>query len=190
LKQAALKEVMMIERSCQAYIALGSNKEFNGLASKDIIVRAAKAVFDFAAWGEEGEICSSLYRSLAWLDPSDPPFVNAVMRIKTGLAPQALMAGLLAIEAGFGRDRQDQLKNAPRSLDLDLLAMGDLVIRGENEEALTLPHPRLSERAFVLVPLAEIAPDWRHPQSSIEIEDLLARLQQGATPLKDWPEKL
>ena len=180
----------MIEKSCQAYIALGSNKEFNGLASADIIVRAAKAVFDFAALREEGDIRSSLYRSIAWPDPSDPPFVNAVMSIETALAPQALMAGLLAIEAGFGRDRQDQLKNAPRSLDLDLLAMGDLLIRGKNEKALTLPHPRLSERAFVLVPLAEIAPDWCHPQSSIEIEDLLARLQQGAVRPKDWPEKL
>ncbi len=173
-----------------AYIALGSNKAFNGLAPADIIVRAAKAVCDFAAAGETGNICSSLYRSPAWPDPSDPPFVNGVMKLSTALAPQALMAGLLAIEAGFGRDRRAQCKNAPRSLDLDLLAMGDLVIKGQNAEELTLPHPRLAERSFVLVPLAEIAPDWRHPQTGAGIEDLLAGLAaKGAAP-GDWPEKL
>ncbi len=168
----------MIENIHPAYIALGSNKPFNGLAPADIIVRAAKAVFDFAALREEAAICSSLYRSPAWPNPSDPPFVNAVMKISTALAPRALMAGLLAIEAGFGRDRQGQARNAPRSLDLDLLAMGDLVIKGETENALTLPHPRLAGRAFVLVPLAQIAPDWHHPQTATAIKDLLARIQQ------------
>ncbi len=180
----------MIENIHPAYIALGSNKAFNGLAPADIIVRAAKAVINFAALGEEGTICSSLYRSPAWPNPSDPPFVNAVMKISTALAPQALMAGLLAIEAGFGRDRHNLKKNAPRSLDLDLLTMGELVVKGETEDALTLPHPRLAGRAFVLVPLAEIAPDWHHPQSSTAIKDLLARMQQRAARPVDWPKKL
>lgn len=105
---------------------------------------------------------SSFYATPAWPDESDPPFVNAAAQIETDLSPEALMAALHAIEAGFGRRRSK--RNAPRTLDLDLLAFHQ-ERRDGGGGGLALPHPRLSERAFVLVPVVEIAPDWVSPAS-------------------------
>jgi 2-amino-4-hydroxy-6-hydroxymethyldihydropteridine diphosphokinase len=95
---------------------------------------------------------SSLYRT-APIDSSGPDYLNAVVALDTTLAPQELLAALQAIELDHGRERP--YRNAPRTLDLDLLLHGDAVI---GTPTLTLPHPRLHERAFVLAPLAEIAP--------------------------------
>ena len=96
---------------------------------------------------------SSLWRS-APIDSTGPDYVNAVAAMDTGLSPDALLAALLAIEADHGRTRP--YRNAPRTLDLDLLLHGDTVLQ---TPALTLPHPRLHLRAFVLEPLAELAPE-------------------------------
>jgi 2-amino-4-hydroxy-6-hydroxymethyldihydropteridine diphosphokinase len=100
--------------------------------------------------------CSSLYctRPVGLVD--QPRFLNAVVVLETELAPRALLAELLRIEKEYGRDRGTSIVNGPRTLDLDILALGDLRI---NEPSLEIPHPRLAERAFVLVPLNEIAPD-------------------------------
>lgn len=95
---------------------------------------------------------SSLYRS-APFEAQGPDFINAVVELHTGLAPLALLAELQRLEAGAGRERP--YRNAPRTLDLDLLRHGDTTMQSD---VLTLPHPRLGERAFVLLPLAEIAP--------------------------------
>lgn len=95
---------------------------------------------------------SSLYRS-APVDASGPDFINAVVELDTRLEPQALLEELHRLEAGAGRERP--FRNAPRTLDLDLLCHGEVVM---NTATLTLPHPRMTERAFVLLPLAEIAP--------------------------------
>jgi len=97
---------------------------------------------------------SSLYRTdpVGYLD--QPDFVNAVAELETSLDPEALLEQLLMLEKQFGRKRST--RNAPRKLDLDLLLHGDRIMQTKN---LTLPHPRMAERAFVLVPLAEIAPD-------------------------------
>jgi 2-amino-4-hydroxy-6-hydroxymethyldihydropteridine diphosphokinase len=95
---------------------------------------------------------SSLYRS-APVDASGPDFINAVVELDTRLEPQALLEELHRLEAGAGRERP--FRNAPRTLDLDLLCQGEIVM---NTATLTLPHPRMTERAFVLLPLAEIAP--------------------------------
>lgn len=97
---------------------------------------------------------SSLYASapVGYLD--QPDFVNAVAQVETSLAPRALLAALLDIEHRHGRERS--FRNAPRTLDLDLLLYGDARF---HEDGLTLPHPRMHERAFVLLPLLEIAPD-------------------------------
>ena len=89
-------------------------------------------------------------------DTAQAPFINACIRLSTALEPQALLATLHGIEAEFGRDRANERRWGPRPLDLDLLAYDDLNVASD---ALTLPHPRLFERAFVLVPLVEIAPD-------------------------------
>jgi 2-amino-4-hydroxy-6-hydroxymethyldihydropteridine diphosphokinase len=101
---------------------------------------------------------SSLYRSAPVGHAAQPDFVNAVAEIETRLGAQALLGELLATEARFGRVRT--FPNAPRTLDLDLLLYGDRVIA---EPGLIVPHPRMHERAFVLAPLAEIAPDIAIP---------------------------
>jgi 2-amino-4-hydroxy-6-hydroxymethyldihydropteridine diphosphokinase len=124
---------------------------------------------------------SRWYRS-APVPPSDQPwFVNGVVAIETALEPAALLQVLHAIEARFGRVRREQ--NAARVLDLDLLAYDDRVSAEGKTPA--LPHPRLHERAFVLRPLAEIAPDWRHPRLRRTVEALLAGLppESAAEPL-------
>jgi 2-amino-4-hydroxy-6-hydroxymethyldihydropteridine diphosphokinase len=112
------------------------------------------------AFGELGAIAhtrlvrvSSLYRSAPVGYAEQPPFVNAVAEIDTDLTPERLLAELQAIEGRHGRRRS--FPNAPRTLDLDLLLFGDAIIRSERLE---VPHPRMHERAFVLVPLLEIAP--------------------------------
>lgn len=102
---------------------------------------------------------SSLYRS-APVDAHGPDYINAVVELDTKLAPLALLHQLQALEQRAGRQRP--YANAPRTLDLDLLTYGDAVLRSAE---LTLPHPRLQERAFVLLPLHEIAPHCVQPQS-------------------------
>lgn len=107
--------------------------------------------------------------------PSDQPwYINAVARVETRLAPLALLAQLLALECRFGRRRG--APNAARTLDLDLL---DYDGRRSAIQRLTLPHPRLHERRFVLAPLAEVAPHWRHPRLAMTASELLHRLPPG-----------
>ena len=99
---------------------------------------------------------SSDYSTPPWGDERHAPFVNACIEIETGLDPHALLFTLHRIENKFGRDRAGESRWGPRTLDLDLIAYDDVAI---DKPELTLPHPRLFERAFVLVPLVEIAPD-------------------------------
>ena len=131
-----------------AFIGLGSN-----LDAPESKLRAGLAAL---AALREGHLAaaSSLYRSapIGYAGQSD--FVNAVAQLSTGLAPQALLAALLGIELGLGRERS--FRNAPRTLDLDLLLYDADSI---TEPGLTVPHPRMHERAFVLAPLLEIAPN-------------------------------
>jgi len=98
---------------------------------------------------------SSFYRTPPWGNTEQPPFVNAVVELQTRLAPRVLLDLLIDIEARFGRDRSEGEKWGPREIDLDLLVYGEEQM---DEPGLHLPHPHLHERAFVLVPLAEIAP--------------------------------
>lgn len=108
---------------------------------------------------------SSLYRS-APVDASGPDYVNAVAEIATSLGPQALLAALQALEHAAGRERP--YRNAPRTLDLDLLLYGEQHIA---TPALTVPHPRMYERAFVLRPLAELAPQQVPPEALQAVQD-------------------
>jgi len=113
---------------------------------------------------------SAFYETRAWPNPADPPFINAVAAIDTALEPFPLLARLHELETSLGRKRS--AANAPRTLDIDLLDY-----RGRVEEGgVILPHPRLGERRFVLEPLAEVSPHWRHPVSGRTVQALLAGL--------------
>ncbi len=148
---------------------------------------------------------SRLWRSPSW-PPGGPDYVNAAAALWTGLAPGALLARLHAIEAAFGRERAARW--AARPLDLDLLALGEAVLPdGPTQDAwralppaaqgreapdrLVLPHPRLQDRGFVLLPLAEVAPAWRHPRTGLTVAAMLAALppeaRDGVGPLRGAP---
>lgn len=107
---------------------------------------------------------SPLYQSKPWGDTDQADFVNAVAALDTGLSARALLAGLLAIEQRQGRDRSSGRRNGPRTLDLDLLCYGSMVL---DEPGLQLPHPRIFERAFVLLPLSDLAPDLLIPGQGV-----------------------
>jgi 2-amino-4-hydroxy-6-hydroxymethyldihydropteridine diphosphokinase len=114
---------------------------------------------------------SSDYRTPPWGMEDQPAFVNACIRVNTTLSPQDLLARAQAVEAEFGRRRAEERRWGPRTLDIDLIAYDDAALATPD---LTLPHPRLFERAFVLVPLAEIAGD--RVIAGIRIRDALAKL--------------
>ncbi len=156
------------------FIALGGNLSSHAGAPVETL-RAALA--ELEKHGVRVIAVSPYYVTPAWPDPSDPPFVNAVAQIGTTLAPAALLDLLHRTETSFRRTRS--ARNAPRTLDLDLLDYDSRVEEG----ALQLPHPRLAGRAFVLVPLADIAPAWRHPVTGQGIGALLAALPPGARDL-------
>ena len=155
-----------------AYVALGAN-----LGDPKATVLAA-----FAALANLPESrvarCSSLYRTAPVGILSQPDFVNAVAVLETTLAPEALLDALLDIEARFGRIRRE--RNGPRTLDLDLLLYDDIEL---DLPRLTLPHPRLHLRAFVLLPLAEVAPDLAIPRRGSVAAWLPAVANQGIVRL-------
>lgn len=134
-----------------AYIGLGANQ--------GDVVESLKAALDSLRSLEQSEISgvSPFYKS-APVEASGPDYVNAVARLETSLEPYALLLHLLDIELILGRKRRgpNQKKNAPRNVDLDLLMLGNMIIQST---PLTLPHPRLHQRAFVLKPLLDLAPE-------------------------------
>lgn len=145
----------------QAFIGLGANLGNAAQTVSDAAQRLAILA------GTQLVAVSPLYRSAPVGYADQPDFVNAVAAIETDLTPYALLDGLLAIEQHFGRERS--FRNAPRTLDMDLLLYDQLVL---HDERLTLPHPRMLERSFVLLPLADIAPDW--PLSGAQTATTLA----------------
>jgi 2-amino-4-hydroxy-6-hydroxymethyldihydropteridine diphosphokinase len=142
-----------------AIIALGGNVG-------DVRATFKAAIIDICAQAQARLLArSSDYATPPWGEEQQPPFVNACIEIETALAPGALLGALQAVERTFGRDRTKERRWGPRTLDLDLIAYDDLTLR---TEALTLPHPHVLERAFVLVPLAEIAPERKIGGRSVE----------------------
>ena len=147
--------------STQAFVGLGAN-----LGDAHATLRSA--LIALSAMPETTLIqASSIYRSVP-IDSSGPDYLNAVARLETHLAPHALLIELQRIEQAHGRERP--YPNAPRTLDLDLLLYG---ARRIHSATLTVPHPRLHERAFVVRPLAEIAPDGQVPGMG-RVRELLA----------------
>ena len=142
-----------------AYVGLGAN-----LGDRDATIRAAIAELP-------GVVVVSTLRETDPVGVTDQPrFLNGVAALETELPPRELLDRLLAVERGLGRERRERW--GPRTIDLDLLLYGDEVI---DEDGLTIPHPRLHERRFVLEPLAEIAPELVIPGQG-RVEDLLAEL--------------
>ncbi|MGH2571649.1 MAG: 2-amino-4-hydroxy-6-hydroxymethyldihydropteridine diphosphokinase [bacterium] len=116
---------------------------------------------------------SRLWESEAWGRTDQPPFLNAAALIETSASPAELHEVLRDEERAAGRVRAGE-RWGPRTLDLDILWFGD---QGSDDPELVLPHPRLAERSFVLEPLAEIAPDWRHPRTGASAAEMLAALR-------------
>lgn len=161
----------------EALIGLGGNVG-------DVRTTLDRAVAAFC----DGDVVRLLARSADYETPpwgvtDQPPFVNLCLRVATVLAPKALLQRALAVEAGLGRDRATGRRWGPRPVDIDILAYDDLALDAQD---LTLPHPRMKDRAFVLVPLAEIAPNWR--VDGERIADLAARIDAtGVTRLPARP---
>ncbi len=156
-------------------IALGANlKSRAGFPAQTLDA----ALAEIERRGARVVFVSPYYVTPAWPDPSDPPFVNAIAGVATSLSPHALMALLHEVETSFGRVRS--AKNAPRTLDLDLIDYQEMVGEGPP----VLPHPRIAERAFVLVPLADVAPDWRHPVTGRSVAELIAALPETARAIE------
>jgi len=134
----------------EALLGLGGNLG-------DVRATLEKALRRFAD-GKEVKLVarSSDYRTPPWGVTDQPPFINCAIAVETELEPRALLLRALAVERALGRDRAQEQHWGPRVIDIDLLAFGDMVM---DDPELTLPHPRLFERAFVLVPLAEIVPE-------------------------------
>ncbi|MES2894491.1 MAG: 2-amino-4-hydroxy-6-hydroxymethyldihydropteridine diphosphokinase [Pseudomonadota bacterium] len=152
-------------------IALGGNIA-GDFGSSEALLEAALA--RFAEAGLPLVARSSWWRSAAWPDPSVQEYRNGVVLVEARLAPERVIRTLFNLEAAFGRVRG--ARNAARTLDLDLIAHGRTV---SDNPSLTLPHPRAHERLFVMGPLAEIAPEWRHPVLGRTAAELAATATVG-----------
>jgi 2-amino-4-hydroxy-6-hydroxymethyldihydropteridine diphosphokinase len=160
---------MIIARpaAVEAFVGLGANLE-------DPLQQVRQAIAELDAIEHTCLlVASSLYRSAPVGYADQPDFINAVAKLQTGLSPRELLDALHVIENRHSRRRS--VRNAPRTLDLDLLLYGILVV---DEDGLTLPHPRMHERAFVLLPLAEIAPEALLPGHA-SVSQLLAQVDRS-----------
>ncbi|NJM45033.1 MAG: 2-amino-4-hydroxy-6-hydroxymethyldihydropteridine diphosphokinase [Alkalinema sp. RU_4_3] len=154
-----------------AAIALGSNLG-DSLLTLNTAVAHLNGLADLRVLA-----CSSWYRT-APIGPPQPDYLNGCLLLATGLTPQTLMQQLLSVETHFGRERRERW--GARTLDLDLLLFDDVVVCHPD---LTIPHPRMNDRAFVLVPLAEIAADWIDPTTGRAIAHQAATIDRTGVTL-------
>jgi len=170
----------MNAQSAVVFIAYGTNVHLDKTPERQSVAYIAEQLKTRRIFMNK---FSRLWLSRAWPDPTEPPYRNSVLQGRTDLSPSEVMAVLHALEAEAGRVRGGRA-NAPRTLDLDLIAYGDRIIE---ESGLTIPHPRAHERAFVMGPLAEIAPDWVHPVLKRNAAELYAATTVGrdAHPFDD-----
>ena len=152
-----------------AYIALGANIPSPAGMPRQTLDAALLRLAELGRLTAQ----SSYYETAPVGYSDQPTFLNAAAALETDLAPEDLLHHLLEIEHSFGRDRTHGIPNGPRTLDLDLILYGDRILNTKN---LQLPHPRMAERSFVLLPLAEIAPDRIHPQLLRSMKQLLQDL--------------
>lgn len=155
------------------FIALGSNLP-GAFDSPTAALEAALTRFPDLSLKVRSR--SSWWASRAWPEGAGPDYVNAVVAVETPLPARSVLGALLGLEAAFGRIRIGKSVGAARALDLDLIAYGR---RAMDEPGLVLPHPRATERLFVMGPLAEIAPDWRCPRIGKTAADLALQARVG-----------
>jgi 2-amino-4-hydroxy-6-hydroxymethyldihydropteridine diphosphokinase len=161
-----------------AYIGMGGNLPSHAGQPESTLAAAALRLESLGRVVRR----SSLYSTEPVGFAAQPRFLNAVVALQTALSPHELLSALMAIEQEFGRDRSAAIANGPRTLDLDILLFEDRQI---DEPDLAIPHPRLAERAFVLVPLGEIAPDAVVPRLKKTAAQLLAALRENSASDSD-----
>jgi 2-amino-4-hydroxy-6-hydroxymethyldihydropteridine diphosphokinase len=153
----------------KAYVGLGSN-----LGEREVLLRAAIEQIAQLPETRLGRT-SSLYDTAPVGELDQPNFLNAVLQVETALTARQLLWNLLLIERRLGRVRHAASRYGPRTIDLDLILYGDLVV---DTEDLRVPHPEFHRRAFVLVPLAEIEPNLVHPVLGLTMAELLAKIEE------------
>ncbi len=185
------KDAMPIQKGRECLVALGSNLHFAGESPSEILDAAISAL---ELRGFVIRVCSKYFDTPAFPVGSGPNFVNAAIAFETILSAAEVLSHLHAIEAEMGRSRA--VRWGARTLDLDLIALGSQVLpdietylywhglpletqKNKAPQELILPHPRLEERAFVLVPLMDVAPEWRHPVTKETVRQMHDALSEA-----------
>lgn len=148
------------------YVALGSNVG-------DREERVLQAVHKMRSFSNVKKVSTLVETEAVGPNKGQPKFINAVVELDTSFEPEEVLDELLKIEEELGRNLDEKGKNLPREIDLDLIVYGNEIVQTER---LTVPHPKMCERLFVMAPLAELNPKWIHPQTKESIQDILSTL--------------